>query len=740
MIADGSHKNRTMTRAFRAGLSTASIAMLLAVAACSGFASAEGAENKHAAPAEEDAYLWLEQVDGARALSWVQTQDERTRRLITDTPEFRKLEQGIRAQLDSEDNIPSVGKMGDYYYNSLRDAEHPRGLWRRATPAEYRKAQPAWESVLDLDKLSAEEHRNWTGMSPSCLAPTSSGMPYRHCLITLSQGGGDASLTREYDLVERRWVKDGFSRPEEKGGISWIDADTVYLGANFGPGTLTRSGNPRVVKRWRRGTPVEQAETVFEGEAGDVSVKAWRDRTPGFERDFALRMLTGHAYELYLLKADGKPLHIDVPSSMEKTIAREWLLLNPQDDWKAGGKTYAAGSLLITKLDDFLAGKREFSVLFEPTATTSVAGITFTRHYAVVNTLDNIKNRLWVWTKGEKGWQRSAFVGAPDIGSVSVSAADGSASDEVWLTTQSFLSPRTLSLATIGRAPKVIKSQPAAFDASRHVMEQNFAVSKDGTRVPYFLVRAKNLKCNGANPVLMSGYGGFGTSLPPAYSPTLGLAWLERGGVYVVANGRGGGEYGPAWHQAAVKENRHKAYEDFAAVAQDLIARKITSPAHLGAIGKSNGGLLMGNMLTQYPQLFGAIVAEVPLLDMKRYSHLLAGASWLAEYGDPDTADWDFIRTFSPYQLFDPARKYPAALFITSTRDDRVHPGHARKMAAKMLDAGKDVVYYENREGGHGGAANNEQRAFLDALSYTFLWKRLTSAPGDEARAALAPP
>ena len=333
-------------------------------------------------------------------------------------------------------------------------------------------------------------------------------------------------------------------------------------------------------------------------------------------------------------------------------------------------------------------------------------------------------------THGKDGWTSKPMpVGSLEFGTTSVGAVDADESDAVWLTTTNYLIPTTLMLGEAGGAPESIetlKAMPAFFDSSKHVIEQHFATSKDGTRVPYFMVRAKDIKFDGSNPTLLYGYGGFEISMTPGYSGGAGMGWLEKGGVYVVANIRGGGEYGPRWHQAALKQNRHKAYEDFAAVAEDLIARKITSPQHLGIQGGSNGGLLTGNMLTQYPELFGAVVVQVPLLDMKRYSHLLAGASWMAEYGNPDTADWEFIQKFSPYHLFDPAKQYPPVIFMTSTRDDRVHPGHARKMAAKMLDAGKDVRYYENIEGGHGGAANNAQSAHMSALAYSFLWDQLS--------------
>lgn len=668
-----------------------------------------------------DPYAWLEEVEGEKPLEWVKAQNAKAEAEIAATPEFKQLEASILAILDSDAKIPGVQKIGDYYYNFWKDKQHERGLWRRTTLEEYRKPQPQWETVLDLDALNKAEGKNWVWHGAECRKPD-----YRRCLIALSRGGADADETREFDLSSKTFVKNGFYRPEAKGALGWKDADTVYVYTDFGPGSMTTSGYPRVVKEWKRGTPLASASTVYEGKPDDMYIAAFHDDTQGFERDFVSRTLAFYNDELYLRGKDGTLTRIDAPNSANKGAFREWLTLELRDPWTVGGKTYPAGSLLASKFDDFMAGGREFEVLFEPTERTSLAGFSFTRHHLVLNVLEDVKNRLSVLTPSASGWTRSGFVGAPTFGTLAVSAVDADESDAVWLTATDYLTPSTLSLAEIGKAPEQLKAMPAFFDASRHVIEQHFATSKDGTKVPYFIVRPKDLKPDGKTPTLLYGYGGFEISLTPAYSGGVGKGWLEKGGVYVVANIRGGGEYGPRWHQAALKGNRHKAYEDFAAVAQDLIARKITSTPHLGIQGGSNGGLLTGNMLTQYPDLFGAVVVQVPLLDMKRYSHLLAGASWMAEYGNPDTADWEFIRTFSPYHLFDPARTYPPTLFMTSTRDDRVHPGHARKMMAKMLDAGKNVRYYENIEGGHGGAANNAQAAHMSALAYTFLWQQLS--------------
>ena len=674
----------------------------------------------HAAPAA-DPYLWLEEVTGEQALDWVKARNAEAEARLAASPAFARTEAAIREVLDSDARIPGVYKMGAYYYNFWKDKANPRGIWRRTTLEEYRKPAPAWETILDLDALNRAEGENWVWHGADCLRPD-----YNRCLVALSRGGADADVTREFDLASKSWVEGGFFRPEAKGGLAWIDQDSVFVYTDFGDGSMTTSGYPRVVKRWKRGTPLASAEVVYEGRADDMYISAGHDDTPGFERDFVSRTLAFYNNELFLLGDDGSLQKIDAPNSAEKSFFRNWLTFELREPWTIAGTEYPAGALLVTDFNGWMDGDRQVQVLFTPSDTTSLAGFTWTNNHLVLNVLDDVKNRLEVLTPGNNGkWSRAPFSGAPAFGTISVAAVDRDQSDALWMTSADYLTPSTLSLVQIGQQPEVLKSMPAFFDAGNKVIEQHFATSADGTRVPYFIVHAKDMKLDGSNPTLLYGYGGFEISLTPGYSAGMGRAWLEQGGVYVVANIRGGGEYGPRWHQAALKANRHKAYEDMAAVARDLVERRITSPQHLGVQGGSNGGLLTGNMLTQYPELFGAVVVQVPLLDMQRYHKLLAGASWMAEYGDPDSADWEFIRTFSPYHLFDPAKDYPPVLFTTSTRDDRVHPGHARKMAALMLAAGKDVTYYENIEGGHGGAANNAQAAHMQALAYRFLWERL---------------
>ena len=679
----------------------------------------------HAAETGDDPNLWLEGVTDEKALAWVRDRNAVSVAELASTPGFKALEGEILAILDSDKQIPFVNKIGDHYYNLWKDKDHTRGLWRRTTLAEYRKAEPRWETVIDVDALGKAEGENWVWHGADCLRPE-----YRRCLVSLSRGGADADVVREFDLIKKEFVKDGFFVPEAKTSVGWIDADTVYIGTDFGPGSMTTSGYPRTVRVWKRGTAFADAPTVFEGKAEDVGIFAGRDHAKGFERDFYYRFITFFTNELLVLR-DGKPVRVDKPDSANARAHREWLYLELRQDWTVGGRTFKAGSLLAARFEAFMAGERAFEVLFEPTERTSLAGYTPLRSRVILNVLDNVKSRLYVLTPGKKGWSREPLPGVPEFGSVAASAVDADESDEYFLTVTDFLTPTTLALGTAGKGPaKPLKRLPAFFDATGLAATQHEAVSKDGTRVPYFQVGRKDLVLDGRNPTLLYGYGGFEVSQTPVYSGGRGKGWLERGGVLVVANIRGGGEFGPRWHQAALKADRNKAYEDFAAVAEDLVARKVTSVAHLGAQGGSNGGLLIGNMLTTYPQLFGALVCQVPLLDMQRYSKLLAGASWMGEYGDPDKPeDWAFLQKYSPYHNVRKDARYPRTLFTTSTRDDRVHPGHARKMVARMLEQGHDVLYYENIEGGHGGAADNKQAAFMATLAYEFLWKQLGGTP-----------
>ncbi len=671
----------------------------------------------------DDENLWLDDIDGAKPLDWVKARNADTVAKYAEGEDFKTLDARLLEVLDSEAKIPMVSKIGDHYYNFWKDKQHPKGVWRRTTLAEYRKDKPARETVIDLDALAAAEKENWVWHAAQCLKPDD-----RRCLVSLSRGGADADVVREFDLTTKSFVKDGFTVPEAKSLVSWIDDDHIYVATDFGPGSMTTSSYPRIVKEWKRGTPLSSATTVYEGKETDMSIWAYRDRTPGFERDFVSRALEFYNQETFLRGKDGKLAKIDVPNDAETDVEREWLLIELRTAWTVGGKTYPSGSLLAAKFDDYMAGKRDITVLFTPDEHTSLSGHSWTRHHLILNVMRDVVSQIQILTPADKGaWKSEALGGAPALSTMQAAGVDADDTDEYFLTVSGFLQPTTLYYGTLGQGEReAIKHSPAFFDASKYVVSQHFATSKDGTKVPYFEVAPKTMKADGSNPTLVYGYGGFEISLQPMYSAGVGRAWLEKGGVYVIANIRGGGEYGPRWHQAALKANRPRAYEDFAAVSQDLIDRKITSPKHMGMMGGSNGGLLAGNMLTKYPQLYGAVVSQVALLDMKRYTHMSAGASWMAEYGDPDKPEeWKYIQTFSPYQNLHKTTKYPPVLFTTSTRDDRVGPVHARKMAARMQAMGFDASLYENIEGGHGAAADNKQSAFMNALAYTYLWDHL---------------
>jgi prolyl oligopeptidase len=691
-----------------------------------------------------DPYLWLEDVDSPRALEWARARNAETHAAIETRADYAPAYARVLEVYNSRDRIPEVVRHGDWLYNFWQDDSHRRGILRRATLAQYRQASVPWETVIDLDALGAAEHENWTWQGMECLGPA-----YRHCLVSLSRGGADAAVVREFDSVDKRFVDAGFALPEAKSSLNWIDVDNVYVGTDFGPGSMTDSGYPRIVKRWHRGTPLADAVTIFEGDRRDVSVSVSVDRTPGFERTVLQRSTDFWNSKRFLLRGE-VPTALDVPDDAVVSFVRGTLMLELRSPLTLGDSTYTAGSLLAADADAWLSGRRQATALFAPTPTRSLASWAPTRDHIVLDVLDHVASRLEEWTRTPGGFTRRE-VKAPFPGRIGIAAlydplvdgvpaeagrpthvasSDASLAESYLFSYVDFLRPDSLALATAGsdvREP--LKARPPLFDATGMHTEQFFATSKDGTRVPYFMVWPKGMSSAahpGDVPTLLYGYGGFEISMQPFYSGAYGAEWYSRGGVLVVANIRGGGEFGPAWHQAAMKAGKQKSYDDFIAVAEDLVARGITSPKHLGIQGGSNGGLLVGAVMVQRPDLFNAVVCEQPLLDMKRYSKLLAGASWMGEYGDPDVdADWAFISRYSPYQNIRPGVKYSPVLFTTSTRDDRVHPGHARKMAARMIELGNDVLFYENIEGGHAGAADNAQRAHLSALIFTYLWRQL---------------
>ena len=661
-----------------------------------------------------DPFLWLEDVTGDRALDWVRAHNEPT---IAEFggDNFEQMRREALEVLDTDSRIPYVRRRGEYLYNFWRDATNPRGLWRRTTLDSYRTEDPDWDVLIDVDELAAQDDANWVWAGADVIEPD-----LTLALISLSRGGADATVVREFDMRTRQFVEDGFSLPEAKTSITWETADSVLVGTDFGPGSLTDSGYPRIVKRWQRGQPLADASTLFEGSASDVSVGAGYDPTPGYERLFLSRSTDFFNRESYELRGD-RLIRIDVPTDASISTHREWLLIRPRTDWQVGSTVHPAGSMLAANYDEFISGTAELSVVFEPDAHTSLESYSWTRDRLILLTLVDVASRLEIATPGT--WQREPVAGIPANTHTVIVDVD-EYGDEIFVDSSGFTAPSRLLWGHAGQPLVEVKSAPGFFDAGGLEVSQHFVASADGTRIPYFVVG--NRDSGGPGPTLLGGYGGFESSNLPGYAGVLGRLWLARGGTYVLANIRGGGEYGPSWHTRAMRENRHLVYEDFAAVAQDLVARGITTVPQLGAQGGSNGGLLMGVMLTRYPELFGALVCSVPLLDMKRFHLLLAGASWVAEYGDPDNPeDWAFMEAFSPYQNISADAHYPALLMTTSTRDDRVHPGHARKMTAALEAAGHRVRYYENIEGGHAGAADNAQTAFKSALTYGFLWRML---------------
>jgi len=657
-----------------------------------------------------DPHLWLEDVTGDDALDWVRRHNDPTLADLGDD-EFEAMRAEALQVLDTDARIPYVRRRGEFLYNFWRDETNPRGLWQRTTLESYRTDAPEWDVVIDVDALAAADDENWVWAGADVIEPD-----HALALISLSRGGADAVVVREFDMRTREFVTGGFELPEAKTQITWADEDTVLVGTDFGPDSLTDSGYARLVKRWRRGDALADAVTVYAGEQADVIVAASVDRTPGFERTMISRAVDFFNDEIYELRGE-ELLRVDAPTDASVSVHHDWLLIELRTDWDG----FSAGSLLAASYTEFVSGTKNLTVVFEPDARTSLHQYSWTRDRLVVVTLADVASQVQIFTPGE--WTAADLPGVPPNANTVIAGAD-SHGDEIFLDSSGFVTPSQLLHGTPDGPVTQIKQAPGFFDATGIEVSQHFATSADGTRIPYFVVG----RPDSTGPTLLGGYGGFEVSRTPGYDGVLGRLWLARGGTYVLANIRGGGEYGPGWHTQAMRAGRHLVDEDFAAVARDLVTRGVTTVARLGAQGGSNGGLLMGIMLTRYPDLFGALVCSVPLLDMKRFHLLLAGASWVAEYGNPDDpADWEFISKYSPYQNISPERRYPPILITTSTRDDRVHPGHARKMTAALEEAGHPVSYYENIEGGHGGAADNSQAAFRAALIYRYLWRTIGS-------------
>jgi prolyl oligopeptidase len=684
----------------------------------------------HAGPDTPDPYLWLEDIDGEKALAWVKEQNERTRKDLASTPGFETMRAQALAALDAGSRLPSLAWHGSHLYNLWKDAEHPRGLFRRTTLATLRKGSPSWTAVLDIDDMSKRDDKSWVFKSMQCLPPA-----HERCLVSLSPGGGDAVEIREFDAASLRFVEGGFFIPLAKSAVGWIDQDALYVATDFGPGSLTEAGYPRLVKVWRRGTPLSAARTLFEGARTSVRVAGRRVRTPGGDVDLVVEdttFWTARRQRLTGVLTEPKTQPLDVPETAVLAGGFDGrLVFALHDAWRTGERTIRAGSVVIVDP----AGRRAVDVLVEPAAgeVVETQDVVVTDQSVLVPLLDNVRGRLDRFTPDTGGGWKRDRIALPDNGAVSVMTADDRSGDAL-VEFETFLTPPTLYHVPGGAtSAAVVTSEEPTFDGSRFEVFQQWAVSKDGTRIPYFVVAPRGLPRDGSRPAHIFSYGGFRSTLKPSYSGSYephhgayGKLWLERGGVFVLANIRGGGEFGPSWHASVLKENRHKVLEDFEAVAEDLVRTGFTRSSRLGIEGRSNGGLLTLATMNRRPELYGAVIAGVPLSDMARYHEMLAGASWVAEYGDPRIADeWAYLQRYSPYQNFRAGVPYPPVFIYGSNRDDRVHPGHGRKAAAKLQALGHRVWYYENVEGGHGASSTNEQLAYRIALSYAHLWRAL---------------
>ena len=678
------------------------------------------------AAADEDPYLWLEDVYSPRALAWVKQQNERSLDVLEADPRFEPMHREALSILTSEARIPDGQIHNGAVYNFWQDKTHVRGLWRRASVASYRSGKPDWETLLDYDALADEEGENWVAGSVVCLEPG-----HRHCMIEVSHGGKDASVWREFDVAKKAFVKNGFYIPEAKSFLAWVDADTLLVGTDRGQGTLTNSGYARTLVRLTRGARLEDAPVVFQGQVDDVGVIPSVVQDGGVARVFLQRAVTffetQYSYRAERAgKADGDLVQLPWPlnTNLEGVLDGR-AIVTLRQNWQYRDEEYASGQVLAY---DLVTGDVEH--VFTPAANQALQDIDVGATGLVLQYLDDVVGRAARLSRDEDGTWRMTPVKLPDNGVVRIVSAGGG-TDEVLLSFQSLTEPNSLYyVSSSGIAAERIMQAPAFYDASDVVVEQRFATSKDGTRIPYFIAGKRDVLARGNAPTVQYGYGGFLQAIVPVYyedparpqqGGLAGKMWISRGGVLVISNIRGGSEYGPAWHQAAMRARHQNAIDDFIAVSEALIRSGVTNPGKLGAIGRSNGGLLMGAVLTQRPDLYAAIDCGVPLFDMKRYTKLGAGASWIAEYGDPDVpADWAFISKYSPYQNLRAGQPYPEVFIYTSTADDRVHPGHARKAAAKLEALGYPVLYYENTEGGHGGTANQDELAFRTALEYTY--------------------
>lgn len=674
---------------------------------------------------DDDPYLWLEEIEGDRALRWVEGQNAATMARFGNAV-FAADRDALADIYDRSDNIPHVTRRGAVLFNYWRDAKNPRGLWRRTSLESYRTTQPQWDVILDLDQLAASENEDWIWAGASTLP----GLHDR-AMVRLSRGGGDAVVLREFDLVSKAFIEPGFQLPEAKGSIDWLDKDTLLVSSALGDGMATLSGYARTVRLWRRGTSFDTAPILFQSTPQSMSVGAGIDRSQPTEVVWFVDKPGFFDMHVWLGDRAGPKMKLDLPTDCVLDAQGDWIVVQRRSPWTIGAVTYPQDTLLGMSMAAFLAGSREFAVLFEPGERRSLQGNFWVRGKLVLSILDDLHPRFEVLTPSASGWTSSRLSGLPEIGVVHVWPFDSEPTEsngDLLADTQDPVTPSSLQLIEPLKSPVVLKQAPRTFRAEGLAITRHDAVSVDGERIPYVQVGPPGE--TGDAPVHLDGYGGFEVAQLPYYNSAIGKLWLERGGTSVTANIRGGGEFGTRWHEAGRRAGKRLSHDDFAAVAADLVRRGVTRPGRIAAEGGSNGGILITNMLTRYPDHFGALFCTIPLIDMRRYSKLLAGASWIAEYGDPDIPDdWEFLQTYSAYHNVETGRHYPPILLATTRRDDRVHPGHARKMAAKLQAMGYEAYFYEPAAGGHGYGKNNTERAAFTALGYAFLRDRIGWTP-----------
>lgn len=676
-------------------------------------------------PGVMDSYTWLEDVEGHQAMEFVKAQNAKTLSTLKHDPHYPILEKDLRKVALAEDRVPTIHMMfNNQLYNFWQDEQHVHGIWRRTTLKSYKTVQPQWETLLDLDALSAQEHENWVWRGAVCLAPE-----YRHCMVRFSRAGKDATVDREFDLQAKDFVKDGFQIAEAKSEISWRDENTLYVATDFGAGSLTESQYPREVHLWKRGQPLDQSTKTFEAGPKDVSAFTEVYHHADHTALFHFRNLSGTLTQVWYEDMAGHRTEILMPHDAEFAgLFHNLVLFQLRTELATSEQIYKAGTLVGVPLEKLPFGEKALlgmDVLFTPTAQKFLTDVTPLKDEVLVSVLDKVQGKVLRLQPGKNQHWKSHEISFGKTGMTAIGAVDRE-QDRFFVNFSDFLTPPTVYW--IGSAaPEVVKQSPNRFKSQNLVSEQWLTHSPDGTAIYYFIVHKKDWKKNSQNPTLLFGYGGFEIPMVPNYLETVGKAWLEKGGVYVLATIRGGGEFGPEWHESVARENRQKSFDDFTSVAQDLIRRKVTSPAHLGIQGRSNGGLLVGASFVQHPELYNAVLCQVPLLDMLRYNKLLVGASWEGEYGNPDEpAMRQALLKYSPFQNLKPGTHYPEVMFMTSSKDDRVHPYHARKMMARMQELGMPALYFENTEGGgHAGSANLQQRVLWNTLEYTYLWKKL---------------